>query len=208
MNVPFVDLGAQHNELRPEIESAIKVVVGNSTFIGGELVEIFEQNFAAFCGVQYAVACANGTDALKLALMACGVRRGDEVITVPHTFIATVEAMSMLGAYPAFVDIDGPTYTLSPVRLAEFLAEQCRPGPDGHMVNCKTGRPVVAVLPVHLYGLIADMTPILELARQYNLKVIEDACQAHGASYHLHGVERRAGALGEAAAFSFYPGKN
>src|SRR2546429_5799400 len=127
MNVPFVDLGAQHNELRPEIESAIKVVVGNSTFIGGELVEIFEQNFAAFCGTRYSIACANGTDALKLALMACGVRRGDEVITVPHTFIATVEAINMVGAYPTFVDIDGPTYTLSPVKLAEFLEEQCYP---------------------------------------------------------------------------------
>lgn len=208
MNVPFVDLGAQHNELRTEIESAIKVVISNSTFIGGEPVEMFERNFAAFCGARYAVACANGTDAIKLALMACGVRRGDEVITVPHTFIATVEAISMVGAYPAFVDIDGPTYTLSPARLAEFLAEQCRPGPDGHLVNRNTGRPVVAVLPVHLYGLPADMGSILQLAQQHNLKVIEDACQAHGATYDLHGVERRAGSLGEAAAFSFYPGKN
>jgi dTDP-4-amino-4,6-dideoxygalactose transaminase len=208
MHVPFVDLRAQHDELRAEIESTIGVVIDKSAFIGGEPVEVFEEHFAAFCSARYAVACANGTDALKLALMACGVRRGDEVITIPHTFIATVEAINMVGAHPTFVDIDGPTYTLSPVKLAEFLEQQCRPGHDGHMVNLKTGRPVVAVLPVHLYGLPADMQPILELAKQYNLKVIEDACQAHGAVYRLNGVEKRVGTLGEAAAFSFYPGKN
>lgn len=171
-------------------------------------VEAFEQNFAAFCGARYAVACANGTDALKLALMACGVRQGDEVITVPHTFIATVEAISMAGAFPAFVDIDAHSYALSPLKLAEFLETRCRRGPDEHMINARTGRPVIAVLPVHLYGLPADMEAIREIAAHYNLRVVEDACQAHGATYRLDGQERRAGTLGDAAAFSFYPGKN
>src|SRR5436309_1896605 len=117
MNVPFVDLRAQHDELRAEIDSAIGAVIDTSTFIGGEAVAAFEKHFAAFCSARHAVACANGTDALKLALMACGVRRGDEVITIPHTFIATVEAITMIGAYPAFVDIDEPTYDMSPARL-------------------------------------------------------------------------------------------
>ena len=208
MNIPFVDLRAQHDELRGELEATFCEIVDRSSFIGGPRVEGFERNFAAFCGARYAVACGSGTDALKLALMAAGVRPGDEVVTAPHTFIATVEALTQLGAYPAFVDIDGPTYNLSPARLADFLEQGCRLGRDGLPVNARTGRPVVAVLPVHLYGLPADMAPIGELARQHNLTVIEDACQAHGASYRLAGSERRAGTLGAAAAFSFYPGKN
>jgi len=208
MNVPFVDLRAQHDELRTEIEATIRELIDNSAFIGGGKVDSFEANFAAFCGARYAVACANGTDALRLALMAAGVRRGDEVITVPHTFIATVEAMTMVGAHPVFVDIDGPTYNMSPRKLAEFLECQCRPGEDGRLVNAETGRPVTAILPVHLYGLPADMQPILQLAERYGLKVIEDACQAHGATYMLGEEEKRAGSLSEVAAFSFYPGKN
>lgn len=208
MQIPFVDLGAQHDELRTDIAAAIHAVIETSAFIGGPAVDAFEANFAAFCGAHYSVACANGTDALKLALMACGVRRGDEVITVPHTFIATVEAISLIGAQPAFVDIDAATYTLSPVRLAEFLERECRIGADDHVINQRTGRRVMAVLPVHLYGLPADMQPIRDLARRYNLAVVEDACQAHGATYRLDGVVRRAGTLGNAAAFSFYPGKN
>jgi dTDP-4-amino-4,6-dideoxygalactose transaminase len=136
------------------------------------------------------------------------VHRGDEVVTVPNTFIATVEALTMLGAFPAFVDIDSATYHLSPDKLAAFLETCCRPGQDGRPINMRTGRPVVAVLPVHLYGLPVDMEPILELADRYRLRVIEDACQAHGATYRLGGVERRVGTLGDAAAFSFYPGKN
>jgi dTDP-4-amino-4,6-dideoxygalactose transaminase len=208
MNVPFVDLRAQHDELRAEIDTVIRGAIDRSAFIGGEPVGRFERNFAAFCGAGYAVACANGTDAIKLALMACGVRRGDEVITIPHTFIATVEAITMIGAYPTFVDIEGPTYHLEPAKVAEFLETQCRREPNGQLINTKTGRPVVAMLPVHLYGLPVNMIPILELAAHYNLKVIEDACQAHGATYRLHGEERRVGTLGDIAAFSFYPGKN
>ena len=208
MRVPFVDLRPQHNELRAEIELRIGQIIDTSTFIGGEPTQAFENHFAAYCGARHAVACANGTDALKLALMACGVRPGDMVITVPHTFIATVEAITMIGASPAFVDIDGPTYHMSPAKLAEFLETRCRRDGSGRVIDRQTGQPVRAVLPVHLYGLPVDMDPILEIARHYGLKVVEDACQAHGATYGLNGAAKRAGALGDAAAFSFYPGKN
>jgi dTDP-4-amino-4,6-dideoxygalactose transaminase len=204
MHVPFVDLRAQHDELRAEIDACLGRMIDSSTFIGGEPVESFEANFAAYCGTRHAVACANGTDALKLALMACGVRAGDEVITVPHTFIATTEAITMIGAVPVFVDIDGPTYHMAPARLAEFLETRGRREADGALVNQMNGRRIAAVLPVHLYGLPVDMAPILEIARSYGLAVVEDACQAHGATY----AGRAAGALGDAAAFSFYPGKN
>lgn len=208
MHIPFVDLGLQHDEVRAEIMARINQIIDSSAFIGGAAVQEFEAHFAAYCDTRHAVACANGTDALKLALMACGVRNGDEVITVPHTFIATVEALTMIGAHPVFVDIDAPTYHMSPTRLAEFLETGCQRTGDGRVVNRQTGRPVVAVLPVHLYGLPVDMRPILELARHYDLKVVEDACQAHGATYHMDGSPRRVGTLGDAAAFSFYPGKN
>lgn len=208
MKVPFVDVRAQNDQVRLEIEIQFGSLLDTSSFIGGAPVAMFEQHFAQFCGAEHAVTCANGTDALKLALMAAGVSAGDEVVTVPHTFIATVEAISMVGAYPVFVDIDGPTYTMSPARLTEFLEQQCRVGLDGRLHNTRTGRPVKAVLPVHLYGLVADMAPILELAAHYGLVVVEDACQAHGATYRLNGVEQRAGTFGAAAAFSFYPGKN
>jgi dTDP-4-amino-4,6-dideoxygalactose transaminase len=208
MNIPFNDLRAQHDEVRPEIDNVIKDIIDNSTFIGGPRVAAFERNYAAFCSTRHALACASGTDALRLALMAAGVGPGDEVITPPHTFIATVEALTMVGARPVFVDIDSPTYNLSPDRLAGFLESSCRLGRDGFLINGQTGRRIVAVMPVHLYGLPADMAPILELAREHNLKVIEDACQSHGASYVLAGVEERAGSMGAVAAFSFYPGKN
>ncbi len=208
MDVPFVDLRAQHDEVRPEIDAVVKEVIDNSTFIGGERVASFERNYAAFCGTRHALACASGTDALRLALMAAGVGPGEEVITPPNTFIATVEAMTMVGAHPVFVDIDGPTYNLSPDRLADFLDDNCRLGRSGHLINGQTGRRIVAVMPVHLYGLPADMAPILDMARERNLRVIEDACQAHGATYELDGAEERAGSLGEVAAFSFYASKN
>lgn len=208
MNVPFVDLRSQHEEIRPALDAAFRDIIDTSSFIGGTWVESFEQQFAAYCGARHAVACANGTDALKLALMAAGVRPGDEVITVPHTFIATVEAITLAGAHPAFVDIDGPTYNMSPLKLAAFLETRCRVGRQDHCTDVETGCPVVAILPVDLYGLPADMGPLRELAARYNLKVVEDACQAHGATYQMAGEERRAGTLGHVAAFSFYPGKN
>jgi len=208
MKIPFVDLRAQHEELRPEIEALFANVIDNSTFIGGLLVESFEKDFAAYCESRYAVACASGTDALKLALMAAGIRAEDEVITTPLTFIATVEAISLIGAIPALVDIDPATCNISPAKLAAFFMEQCRLGSDGKMINAKTGRRVTAILPVHLYGLPADMAVILRLADQYDLPVIEDACQAHGATVDLNGKSMKAGSMGTVSAFSFYPGKN
>jgi dTDP-4-amino-4,6-dideoxygalactose transaminase len=208
MKVPFVDLRALHDELRAEIDDAIKDVIDKSQFIGGNRVEIFEKNFAAFCGARHAVTCASGTDALKLALMAGGVEPGEEVVTVPNTFIATTEAINLVGAYITFVDIDRRTYNLSPDKLFTFLNKQCNIERDGKVVNRKTGRVVKAILPVHLYGLPADMETIQEIAEKYRLKVIEDACQAHGATYELNGEKKRVGTLGQTAAFSFYPGKN
>ncbi|MEM4409099.1 MAG: aminotransferase class I/II-fold pyridoxal phosphate-dependent enzyme [Candidatus Caldarchaeum sp.] len=208
VHIPLVDLRPQYEELRLEIDTAIREVIESSVFSGGELVEAFEKEWANFCGTRYAVACASGTDALRLALMVAGVHPGSEVITVPHTFIATVEAITMVGAHPVFVDIDEDTYTLSPERLLEFLETECRLDDFGRTVNTKTSRPVIAILPVHLYGLPANISPILELADRYGLIVIEDACQAHGATYRLRNAEKRAGALGHIAAFSFYPSKN
>jgi len=208
MKIPFVDLRLMHEEVRPEIEAAFKDVFDRSSFVGGSYVDTFEKDFAAYCGVRQAVACASGTDAVKLALMAAGVRAGDAVITASHTFIATTEAITLIGAHPMFVEIDSDTYHLSMAALERFLQEECRLGPDGHWVDGKSGLPVTAVLPVHLYGLMADMKPILELAEKYNLKVVEDCAQAHGASYVLDGKTMKAGSIGQAGAFSFYPAKN
>lgn len=140
--------------------------------------------------------------------MAVGVGAGEEVITVPHTFIATVEAITSVGAHPIFVDINKATYQMSSDRVAEFLEGECRVEKDGRVVNKHSDRSVVALLPVHLYGLPSDMEPLLALADRFGLKVIEDAAQAHGASYHLGGEEKRTGTFGQAGAFSFYPGKN
>lgn len=208
MKVPFVDLRAMHEEVRPEIEAAFKDVFERSSFIGGSYVDTFEKDFASYCGVNQAVTCASGTDAVKLALMAAGVRAGDAVLTVSHTFIATVEAISMIGAYPIFIDIDSSTYHISPESLERYFQEECYLQPEGHWVDRKSGLPVTAVLPVHLYGMMVDMKSILGLARNYNLKVVEDACQAHGASVILDGQKRKAGSLGFTGAFSFYPAKN
>ncbi len=208
MKVPFADLYAQHQEIQTELEAIFRQMVARSAFVGGAWVTNFEQRFAHFCQTNHAVACASGTDALKLALMAVGVRAGDEVITTPHTFIASTEAILLLGAFPVFVDIDLDSYTLSPHQLAVFLEENGVWGENGRFYNRHTRRPIAAILPVHLYGLPADMTPILELAAHYQLRVVEDACQAHGATYEMAGQVKRAGSLAEVAAFSFYPGKN
>jgi dTDP-4-amino-4,6-dideoxygalactose transaminase len=208
MKVPFVDLRAMHEEVRPEVEAAFKDVFDRSSFVGGPYVDTFEKDFADYCGVRQVVACASGTDAVKLALMAAGVQAGDEVLTVSHTFIATVEAVTLVGARPAFIEIDPSTYHLSPSALEAFFQEECRLGPDGHWVDGSTGLRVTAVLPVHLYGMVVDIQPILALAKKYNLVVVEDSAQAHGATYTLDGQVQKAGSFGQAAAFSFYPGKN
>ena len=173
------------------------------------MVEEFETAFAAFCDTKHSIAVSSGTDALRFALMACGVKPGDVVVTVPHTFIATTEAISQAGALPEFVDIDERTYNMDPEKLQEYLEKQCERNESGKLISRRSGRPVTAIVPVHLYGQTADMDAILELADQYGLIVIEDACQAHGAEYfsRKHNRWMKAGSMGRAAAFSFYPGQ-
>ena len=209
-SIPFLDLVTPHVELEQELTEVFQKALRNAGFIGGPMVEDFEKAFAAFCEADHSVAISSGTDALRFALMACGVKPGDVVVTVPHTFIATTEAISQAGALPEFVDIDEQTYNMDPAKLAEYLEKQCTVNDGGALISRRSGRPVTAVVPVHLYGQTADMDPILELAERYRLVVIEDACQAHGAEYFSRKRNRwmKAGSMGRAAAFSFYPGKN
>jgi dTDP-4-amino-4,6-dideoxygalactose transaminase len=208
--IPFLDLVTPHVELEKELTGVFRRALLTAGFIGGPVVENFEKAFAAFCGASHSVAVSSGTDALRFAIMACGVQPGDVVLTVPNTFIATTEAISQAGALPEFVDIDERTYNMSVEMLQRVLEEQCTRGKAGKLVSRRSGRPVTAVVPVHLYGQMADMDSILRLAEQYGLAVIEDACQAHGAEYFSGKLNRwmKAGTMGRAAAFSFYPGKN
>jgi dTDP-4-amino-4,6-dideoxygalactose transaminase len=185
--VPFVDLGAQTSALRKEIDAAVAAVLDGNNFVLGAAVDEFENAFARFLGVKHCVTVHSGTAALHLSLIASGIKPGDEVITVPNSFIATAEAIAFVGATPKFVDVDPHTYTMDPKLLGEALTPQTR-----------------AIIPVHLYGQPADMDPINAFAAKHGLKVIEDACQAHGARYK----ERMAGTLADAACFSFYPAKN
>ncbi len=187
MKVPFLDLQAHHAPHMAEFEAAIREVIASGAFAGGPYVAAFEKEFAAFCGTPHAVGVGNGTDALWLALLACGVGPGDEVITSPATFMATAEAISCCGAKPVFVDIREPAHTLDPELIEAAITPRAK-----------------AIIPVHLHGQTADMDPVMEIARSHSLFVIEDACQAHGAEYK----GRRAGSIGDAGAFSFYPGKN
>jgi dTDP-4-amino-4,6-dideoxygalactose transaminase len=209
-SIPFLDLVTPHLELEQELTEVFLKAIRTAGFIGGPMVEDFEKAFATFCDVSHAVAISSGTDALRFALTASGVKPGDVVVTVPHTFIATTEAISQAGALPEFVDIDEQTYNLDPVKLAEYLEQQCTVDEAGNLISRRSGRPVTAIVPVHLYGQMADMDAILELAERYRLVVIEDACQAHGAEYfsRKHNRWMKAGSMGRAAAFSFYPGKN
>jgi dTDP-4-amino-4,6-dideoxygalactose transaminase len=209
--VPFLDLVAPHQELQAELLAIAKKAFSTAGFIGGPMVEEFEREFARFCETEYCVAVSSGTDALRFAFMAAGVGPGDVIITVPHTFIATTEAISQAGAQIAFVDIDKSTYTLDPEKLREYLETRCEiEKTSGKLIEIASKRRVAAIVPVHIYGQTADMDPILDLARKFNLLVIEDACQAHGAEYFStrDGVWKKAGSMGHAAAFSFYPGKN
>ena len=207
--IPFLDLITPHRELEEELVEVFRATLRSASFVGGPAVEGFEAEFARFCGSQHCVAVNSGTDALRFALMAAGVRTGDVVVTVPNTFIATTEAISQAGALPEFVDIDERTYNMDPEKLRDYLERQCR-REAGRLVSLRSGKPVTAIVPVHLYGQMADMDPIMELAEKYGLLVIEDACQAHGAEYFSKRDQRwhRAGTMGRAAAFSFYPGKN
>lgn len=187
MRVPLLDLKTEYGELRDEILPALDGVCRQSAFALGEEVEAFEREFAAYCGVKHCVALNSGTAALHLGLLALGVQAGDEVITTPNTFIATAEAITYCGARPVFVDIDPATANIEPKLIERAVTSRTR-----------------AILPVHLYGRPADMDPIREIAERRNLRILEDAAQAHGARYR----GRRAGGLGDACAFSFYPTKN
>ena len=209
--IPFLDLVTVHRGLQDEFVDVLKTALSTAGFIGGPMVKGFEEDFAQFCESRFCVGVGSGTDALRFALIAVGVRSGDIVVTVPNTFIATTEAISQTGARPDFVDIDERTYNMDPGKLRQYLEKECSWDSGAKRAFHKqTGRPVTAVVPVHLYGQMADMDPILDLAAQFNLKVIEDACQAHGAKYFSKkiGGWKTAGSMGHAAAFSFYPGKN
>jgi dTDP-4-amino-4,6-dideoxygalactose transaminase len=205
MKVPFLDLKAQYESIKEEINLAIQNVLDTSAFAGGPFVQRFEEEWASFCRCKYAVGVGSGTDALWLALLALGVGQGDEVITVPNTFIATAEAISYCGATPVFVDVEESTSNMDPEKLKDFFENKCESAPSGGGIINKTSRqPVKAVIPVHLYGQVADMDPIMEIAGKYGLPVIEDASQSHGALYK----GKTAGSIADAGCFSFYPGKN
>ncbi len=208
--IPFLDLVTPHVELEQELTGIFSRVLHSAGFIGGPLVEEFEEAFAAFCDAKHSIAISNGTDALRFAIIASGVEPGDVVVTVPHTFIATTEAISQAGAHPEFIDIDEHTYNMSVGMLRRYLEEQCTRDDSGKVISKRYGRQVTAVVPVHLYGQMADMDSILSVADEYGLIVIEDACQAHGAEYFSRKLNcwMKAGSMGRAAAFSFYPGKN
>lgn len=187
MSVPFVDLKKQYLSIKDEILDAVARVFETTQFVLGKEVMEFEEEFSSFCGAKYGVAVNSGTSALHLALLAAGVGPGDEVITVPCTFVATVAAIVYTGAKPVFVDVDAVTYTMDPAQVEAAITSKTK-----------------AILPVHLYGNPVDMDPILDIAHRHGLLVIEDAAQAHGAEYK----GRRCGSLGEMGCFSFYPGKN
>ena len=187
MNIPLVDLKTQYQNIKPEIDGAIRRVIDNTSFIMGKEVAQFEEAFAEFCGAKYAVGVSSGTGALFLALLAHGIGPGDEVITTPFTFFATGESISQVGARPIFVDIDPVTYNIDPDLIEAAITPHTK-----------------AIMPVHLYGQPADMDRINEIARKHDLVVIEDAAQAHGSRYN----GQRAGVLGDSACFSFYPSKN
>jgi dTDP-4-amino-4,6-dideoxygalactose transaminase len=187
LNVPFVDLKAQYQSIKPQIDAAIAAIIDDTAFIGGPAVKEFEEAFARYCGVSYCVGVANGTDAIYLALRALGIGAGDEVITVANSFIATSEAIKMAGAQVVFVDMDRRTYLIDVNRIEEKITARTK-----------------AIIPVHLYGQPADMDPILAIARKHKLKVIGDAAQAHGSLYR----GRPIATLADVTCYSFYPGKN
>lgn len=209
--IPFLDLVTPHREHAAELTEVFTRALNTAGFIGGPMLEQFENAFAEFCQTKYCVGVSSGTDALRFALMAAGVKVGDIVITVPNTFIATTEAISQAGAEPRFVDVDERTYNMDPAQVRKYVTECCSfDSRLEQLIDNRSGKPVTAIVPVHLYGQMADMDELLEIAEQYNLLLVEDACQAHGAQYFSQKENRwrTAGSMGTAAAFSFYPGKN
>ncbi len=187
MNIPFVDLKAQYNSIKPEIDQAMADILAKTAFIGGGAVKSFEENFAKFCGVDYCVGVGNGTDALFIALKALGIGVGDEVITAANSFIATSEAITATGAKVVFVDINPRTYNIATGQIEDKVTSRTK-----------------AIIPVHLFGQPVDMDPIIKLAKKHSLKIVEDAAQAHAGVYK----GRTVGSMGDVACFSFYPGKN
>lgn len=187
MQIPFGDLRRQYLSIKDKVDEAISKVLNKGSFILGENVESFEQEFSRFCGTKFGVGVGSGTEALHLSLLACGVKPGDEVITVANTAVPTVAAISFANAIPVFVDIDQESHNINPSKIEEKISEKTK-----------------VILPVHLYGQPADVDPILEVADQYKLKVVEDACHAHGAEYK----GRKVGTFGNMGCFSFYPSKN
>ncbi|MFC1908875.1 DegT/DnrJ/EryC1/StrS family aminotransferase [Chloroflexota bacterium] len=187
MMIPLVDLKTQYETVREEVDAAVHRVLEQGQYILGSDVQAFEEEMATYCGTKYAVGVASGTDALRLALLACGIQPGDEVITTPFTFVATVEVIIQCGATPVFVDIDPRSYNIDPDKIEEKITPR-----------------TAAILPVHLYGQATDMAPILELANKYDLKVIEDSAQALGSEYR----GRKTGSIGNAGCLSFFPSKN
>jgi dTDP-4-amino-4,6-dideoxygalactose transaminase len=207
MTIPLVDLKAQYDSIKDELDTVIHRVVQSGQFILGPEVKAFEEEMAAYCGTKYAVGVASGTDALHLALLACGIKNGNEVITTPFTFIATAESIAKCGATPVFVDIDPKTYNIDPEKIEQYLQSKQITGhqsPGSPLPEReRTKVRVKAILPVHLYGQPADMEHILNVARKHNLKVIEDCAQALGAEYK----GKKVGSLGDAGCLSFFPSK-
>lgn len=209
--IPFLDLITPHTELQAELVEVFTKALATGGFIGGPMVAGFEADFAKYCDASHCVGVGSGTDALRFAFMAGGIGAGDIVVTVPHTFIATTEAISQCGARPVFVDIEEKTCTMDVAKLRAFLETKCEYREDSRqLIHTATGERVAGIVPVHIYGQMADMDPIMELAERFHLMVVEDACQAHGATYFSKRENRVrvAGSIGHAGAFSFYPGKN
>lgn len=209
-SIPFLDLVTPHLELESELMEVVRTTFRDASFIGGRTLDNFEQNFASFTGAAECIGVASGTDALLFALIAGGVKPGDTVLTVANSFIATAEAITQAGAVPEFIEIDQWTYNMSPVELRSYLESCVLDASSGKRLGRRTGTAITAVLPVHLYGQMADMDAIAEIADEFQLLLFEDACQAHGAEQFSkrENLWRKAGSASLAAAFSFYPGKN
>src|SRR5258705_9933950 len=187
MQIPLVDLKAQYATIKDEINDAIAKVIGDTAFIAGKYAKVFEEEFAKYAGFQHCIGCGNGTDALELALGALGVGPGDEVLVPALTWVSSAICASQIGAKPVFVDTLADTYTIDPSKIEAKITSRTK-----------------AIIPVHLYGLPADMETIMAIARKHNLRVVEDCAQAHGATYK----GQKVGTFGDIACFSFYPGKN
>jgi dTDP-4-amino-4,6-dideoxygalactose transaminase len=204
VSVPLLDLKKQYQPLEVEIIPILQTICASQQFILGRYVLEFEQAAASYCQSAHAIGVSSGTDALLLALMALGLGTGDEVITTPYTFFATAGTIARAGARPVFCDIEARSFNIDPAAVRAFLQRQCERR-EGHWINRSSGARVRALMPVHLYGQCADMAPLLDLAREFDLKVIEDAAQAIGADYL---DRRRAGSMGEIGCLSFFPTKN